>query len=52
MVAVTVMRVLLFLLHVCILEECEGARMMAMLVWEWRRCGCGECRVLVCGWYT
>ena len=26
MVAVTVMRVLLFVLHVCMLRECEGAR--------------------------
>ena len=31
--AVTVMRVLLFVLHVCILRECEGARLTAMLVW-------------------
>ena len=30
--AVTVMRVLLFVLHVCMLRECEGARVMAMLV--------------------
>ena len=32
-VAVTVMRVLLFVLYVCILRECEGARLTAMLVW-------------------
>ena len=32
-VAVTVMRVLLFVLHVCILRECEGARVTVMLVW-------------------
>ena len=32
-VAVTVMRVLLFVLHVCILRECEGARLTDMLVW-------------------
>ena len=32
-VAVTVMRVLLFLLHVCMLRECEGARVTSMLVW-------------------
>ena len=32
-VAVTVMRVLLFVLHVCILRECEGAMVTAMLVW-------------------
>ena len=29
-VAVTVMRVLLF---VCLLRECDGVRLMAMLVW-------------------
>ena len=32
-VAVTVIRVLLFVLYVCILRECEGARVTAMLVW-------------------
>ena len=32
-VAVTAMRVLLFVLHVCLLRECDGARLMAMLVW-------------------
>ena len=32
-VAVTVMHVLLFVLHVCVLRECEGVRVMAMLVW-------------------
>ena len=32
-VAVTVMHVLLCLLHVCMLRECEGARMTTMLVW-------------------
>ena len=31
--AVTVMCVLLFVLHVCILRECEGARVTAVLVW-------------------
>ena len=32
-VAVTVMRVLLFVLHVCLLRECDGVRMTtAMLV--------------------
>ena len=30
---VTVMRVLLFVLHVFMLRECEGARLTAMLVW-------------------
>ena len=33
-VAVTVLRVLLFVLHVCLLRECDGARLTAMLVWE------------------
>ena len=32
MVAVTVMRVLLFVLHVCMLREYEGARVTAMLM--------------------
>ena len=32
-VAVTVIRVLLFVLHVCMLRECECARVTAMLVW-------------------
>ena len=32
-VAVTVMCVLLFVLHVCILRDFEGARVMEMLVW-------------------
>ena len=31
-VAVNVMRVLLFVLHVCMLRECESARVTAMLV--------------------
>ena len=30
---VTVMRVLLFVLHVCILREWEGARVTTILVW-------------------
>ena len=39
-VDVTVMRVLLFVLHVCMLRECEGSRVTAMLVgvkevWLW-----------------
>ena len=33
-VAVTVMRVLLFVWHVCLLRECDGAMLTAMLVWE------------------
>ena len=32
-VAVTVIRVILFVLYVCMLRECEGARVTAMLVW-------------------
>ena len=32
-VAVTVMHVLLFVLHVCVLQECEGGRVTEMLVW-------------------
>ena len=32
-VAVTVMCVLLFVLHVCMVRECEGATVTAMLVW-------------------
>ena len=32
-VAVNVMRVLLSVLHVYMLSECEGARVTAMLVW-------------------
>ena len=30
--AMTVMRVLLFVLHVCLLRECDGVRLTAMLV--------------------
>ena len=33
-VAATVMRVLLFVWHVCMLRKCEGARVTAMLVWR------------------
>ena len=32
-VAVTVMHVPLFVLHVCVLRECEAASGTAMLVW-------------------
>ena len=32
-VAVIVMRVLLFVLHVCMLRECAGARFTLKLVW-------------------
>ena len=37
--AVIVMRVLLFVWHVSMLRECDGARVTAMLVWGWMRCG-------------
>ena len=47
-VAVTVMRVLLFVMHVCLLRECDCARLTVMLVWGWM--GYGECRA--CGRYT
>ena len=33
-VAVTVIYVLLFVLHVCMLRECEGAMVTTMLVWR------------------
>ena len=33
-VAVTAMCVLLFLLDMCMLRECKGARVTAMLVWR------------------
>ena len=29
----SVMHVLLFVFHVCMLRECDGTRLMAMLVW-------------------
>ena len=32
-VVVTVIRVLLFVLRVCMLSECDGARVTAILVW-------------------
>ena len=32
-VTVTVMRVLLFVLHVCLLRECDGVKLRAILVW-------------------
>ena len=46
-VAVTVVRFPLVVLHVCMLRECEGVRVTAMLVRGWMRCGCGECRLWV-----
>ena len=33
-IAVTVMRALLFMLHMCLLRECDGVRLTAMLVWD------------------
>ena len=33
-VAVTVIQVLLFVLHMCLLRECNGARLTVMLVWR------------------
>ena len=48
-VAVTVMRVLLFVVHVCMLRECVGDG-NAGVGWMRCGCGCGECRA--CGWYT
>ena len=32
-VTVTVMRVLLFVLYVCLLRECDGVRLTEILVW-------------------
>ena len=32
-VAVTVMRALLFVLHVCLLRACDGVRVTEMLLW-------------------
>ena len=32
-IAVTVMYVLLFVLHMCMLRECESARLPTMMVW-------------------
>ena len=40
----TVMRVLLFVLHVCMLREYDGARLAGNAgVVGWMRCDCGEC---------
>ena len=47
-VDVTVVCVLLFVLSVCVLRDCDGARVKVMLVWGWMRCGCGGHRA--CGW--
>ena len=33
MIAVTVMRGLLFVLHVCLLRECDGVMLTAILEW-------------------
>ena len=48
-VAVIVVHVLLYVLRVCMLRECWGARVTAMLVWGPGMYGSGEC---VYGWYT
>ena len=45
LVAVTVMHVLLFVLHVCMRRECEGEKVTTMLVRGTREVGCGECGV-------
>ena len=46
----TVMSVLLFVLHVCLLRECDGVRLMAMLMWGmdevWRVRGMWVARVV------
>ena len=44
-VAVTVMRVLLFVLHVCMLSECGDVIVTEMLVWSRGRSCFGECGV-------
>ena len=46
-VAVSVIRVLLFVLHVCMLRECEGARVTVMMM-----CGYGGCVGVVSAWYV
>ena len=46
-VAVTVMGVLFFVLHVCLLRECDDARLTAMLVLGWRWLVQGMCVVHV-----
>ena len=46
----TVKRILLFVVHVRMLRECEGARVTAMLVWGMDEVCCDECRA--CEWYT
>ena len=46
-VAVTVMRVLLFVLHACVMRECEIARLMQCWCVGWMRCGCRE--YMTCG---
>ena len=43
-VTVTEMRVLLFVLHVCMLMECEDARVTQCWCGGRGKCGCGECR--------
>ena len=46
-VAVTVMCVLLFLLHVFLLRECDGVRLTPMLVWGMDEVWCVRCEELV-----
>ena len=44
------MHVLLFVLHVCMLRECEGERVTAMLVWECGAVSAGcDCMGVACG---
>ena len=43
---VTVMCVLLFVLHVCLLREGDGARLTANWCGGWVRC----CECMTCGW--
>ena len=44
MVAANGMRVLLFVLDMCMLRECEVARVTAMLMWGTGRCCWNESR--------
>ena len=41
-VAVTMIRVSLLVLHVCMLRECEDEMVTTMLVWGLGVCGCGD----------
>ena len=44
-VALSVLRVLLFVYEVSMLRECKDSRLTAMLVWDRWRYGYGECGV-------